>query len=686
MSILSKKQVVFFTCPLAIVDNMFRQKKERARDRLGTMQDLYRGVTNANWAALSLQQNGHLKHALQSWLDLNSYADECVQRLNEELIGVQLAPEEKLILDELNKLRAEVEDNYQSCRKLVQEQQNLQQIQQQQNLQQIQQQQHLQQIQQHHQQNHVQHTLRSGNGVVHPMRRGNRMIKSLRPGGATNYSTTSTPTSSTPSATSPTHSATHLSASTSNIHQNSASARHAANLIWSPSNSLTPRDEFADFSSTSTISDRSKAALKAAAKVKPPRRPYKPKPEQTRSFENKSPPTTNASRSNSPASQSAPPELDPEFDHNYSGGLPPSRRGKQPQIRGKDSQQPPLEAVEPSKDELNDDDALLKKIKGVDIRFTRSILMESNRDQDKVYWSDIAGLEQAKESLMETVVYPFLRPDLFRGLREPVTGMLLFGPPGTGKTMLARAAATESNSTFFSIQSSSLASKWYGESEQLVRALFEVAKAKAPSIIFVDEIDSILGQRSGDGEDNAASRVKNEFLVQWSDLSKAAVGRVDDEGDNGNGDSNGDGNVGNSNSPARVLVLAATNLPWAIDDAARRRFVRRQYIPLPEPETRRAHFQKLLSSTPNDLSEEDMDELVALTEGYSGSDITSLAKDAAIWPIRELGPRMLGLKEVEIRPINLSDFKKSVQNIKPSVNQEGLRKFEEWAHEFGSRG
>lgn len=132
--------------------------------------------------------------------------------------------------------------------------------------------------------------------------------------------------------------------------------------------------------------------------------------------------------------------------------------------------------------------------------------------------------------------------------------------------------------------------------------------------------------------------------------------------------------------------MAATNLPWAIDDAARRRFVRRQYIPLPEPETRRAHFQKLLSSTPNDLSEEDMDELVALTEGYSGSDITSLAKDAAIWPIRELGPRMLGLKEVEIRPINLSDFKKSVQNIKPSVNQEGLRKFEEWAHEFGSRG
>lgn len=115
---------------------------------------------------------------------------------------------------------------------------------------------------------------------------------------------------------------------------------------------------------------------------------------------------------------------------------------------------------------------------------------------DEVHWDDIAGLESAKYSLKEAVVYPFLRPDLFRGLREPVRGMLLFGPPGTGKTMLARAVATESHSTFFSISASSLTSKYLGESEKLVRALFAIAKKLSPSIIFVDEIDSIMGSRN----------------------------------------------------------------------------------------------------------------------------------------------------------------------------------------------
>jgi SpoVK/Ycf46/Vps4 family AAA+-type ATPase len=240
---------------------------------------------------------------------------------------------------------------------------------------------------------------------------------------------------------------------------------------------------------------------------------------------------------------------------------------------------------------------------GVDEGAAKQILNDVVVQGDEVRWADIAGLDIAKNALREAVVYPFLRPDLFMGLREPARGMLLFGPPGTGKTMLARAVATESRSTFFSISASSLTSKFLGESEKLVRALFGLAKLLAPSIIFVDEIDSLLSQRSGGGEHEATQRIKTEFLIQWSDLQRAAAGRETTEKDKERGDAN------------RVLVLAATNLPWAIDEAARRRFVRRQYIPLPESNTRKVQLSTLLGQQKHHLSDADINRLVELTDG-----------------------------------------------------------------------
>lgn len=247
---------------------------------------------------------------------------------------------------------------------------------------------------------------------------------------------------------------------------------------------------------------------------------------------------------------------------------------------------------------------ILKKLPGgVDENAAKQILNEIVVHGDQVRWGDVAGLDVAKAALREAVVYPFLRPDLFMGLREPARGVLLFGPPGTGKTMLARAVATESKSTFFSISASSLTSKYLGESEKLVRALFVLAKLLAPSIIFVDEIDSLLSQRSGSGEHEATRRIKTEFLIQWSDLQRAAAGREVSDKDRERGDAN------------RVLVLAATNLPWVIDEAARRRFVRRQYIPLPESETRKVQIQTLLSQQKHTLGDVDIDTLVGLTEG-----------------------------------------------------------------------
>ncbi|KAI1001587.1 putative AAA domain-containing protein [Podosphaera aphanis] len=312
--------------------------------------------------------------------------------------------------------------------------------------------------------------------------------------------------------------------------------------------------------------------------------------------------------------------------------------------------------------------------KGVHEAAAKQVLDEVVVKGDEVHWGDVAGLDVAKEALKEAVVYPFLRPDLFMGLREPARGMLLFGPPGTGKTMLARAVATESKSTFFSISASSLTSKYLGESEKLVRALFQLARILAPSIIFVDEIDSLLSARSGSGEHESTRRIKTEFFIQWSDLQRAAAGRVQSENEKERGD------------PSRVLVLAATNVPWAIDEAARRRFVRRQYIPLPERNTRASHLKNLLSHQKHNLNDDDIQKLVDLTEGFSGSDITALAKDAAMGPLRSLGEAMLFISMDEVRQIHFADFEASLTSIRPSVSKESLKEFEDWTRVFGERG
>ncbi|KAJ5254671.1 hypothetical protein N7505_011880 [Penicillium chrysogenum] len=332
-----------------------------------------------------------------------------------------------------------------------------------------------------------------------------------------------------------------------------------------------------------------------------------------------------------------------------------------------------------AEDEDEEDDSEIVEImeklpRGVDPQSAKQILNDIVVRGDEVHWDDIAGLEGAKKALKEAVVYPFLRPDLFSGLREPARGMLLFGPPGTGKTMLARAVATESKSTFFSISASSLTSKWHGESEKLVRALFGLAKALAPSIIFVDEIDSLLSARSSGSEHEASRRSKTEFLVQWSDLQRAAAGREQTSREKKEGDA------------SRVLVLAATNMPWDIDEAARRRFVRRQYIPLPEHHVREQQIRRLLSHQHHELSDADIQVLVQVTEGFSGSDITALAKDAAMGPLRNLGEALLHTPMDQIRAIIFQDFESSLYSIRPSVSSDGLRKYEDWAREFGERG
>lgn len=197
---------------------------------------------------------------------------------------------------------------------------------------------------------------------------------------------------------------------------------------------------------------------------------------------------------------------------------------------------------------------------------------------------------------------------MFTGKRKPFKGILLYGPPGTGKSYLAKAVATEADSTFFSVSSADLISKWQGESERLVRNLFEMARESPGNraIIFIDEVDSLCGSRS-EGESDSLRRVKTEFLVQMDGVGK-------EEG--------------------QVLILGATNIPWELDAAIRRRFEKRVYIPLPEKEARTYMVKLHLGDTPNDLTEEDFERIGEITEGASGSDIKVLVKEALMQPLR----------------------------------------------------
>ena len=297
-----------------------------------------------------------------------------------------------------------------------------------------------------------------------------------------------------------------------------------------------------------------------------------------------------------------------------------------------------------------------------------------------VSFDDIAELSQAKNALQEAVLLPLIIPNYFKGIRRPWRGVLLYGPPGTGKTMLAKALATQGKTTFFNVHSSSFASKWRGESEKLVRILFEMARFYAPTTIFIDEVDSLCSKRGEGNEGEGSRRVKAELLVQMEGVNSNTSASANEKSE--------------EDKRKIVTVMAATNRPWDLDDALRRRFEKRVYIPLPNEKGRLQLFNLNLKKIEVDQNI-NYDKLVKLTDGYSGADICNVCREASFMPMRrELlanrGRRVEDLVNdqdfrTKIRaPIVMNDFEKAISNISKSVSQKDLEVYDKWTKEFSS--
>ncbi|XP_009775966.1 uncharacterized protein LOC107803714 [Nicotiana tabacum] len=262
-----------------------------------------------------------------------------------------------------------------------------------------------------------------------------------------------------------------------------------------------------------------------------------------------------------------------------------------------------------------------------------------NPDHIDVEFDSIGGLESIKQALYELVILPMRRPELFSHgkLLGPQKGVLLYGPPGTGKTMLAKAIAKESGAVFINVRISNLMSKWFGDAQKLVSAVFSLAYKLQPAIIFIDEVDSFLGQRKT-SDHEALTNMKTEFMALWDGFT--------------------------TDQNARVMVLAATNRPSELDEAILRRLPQAFEIGFPE-RRERIEILKVILRGERVEDNVDYDHIASLCDGYTGSDLLELCKKAAYFPIRDLlNDEKNGKPSAEPRPLSESDLEKVVATSK----------------------
>lgn len=299
-------------------------------------------------------------------------------------------------------------------------------------------------------------------------------------------------------------------------------------------------------------------------------------------------------------------------------------------------------------------------------------------EKPNVKWSDVAGLEHAKRALQEAVIAPMRLPQLFKNV-DPWMGILLYGPPGTGKSYLAKALATEADCTFFSVSASDIVTKWVGDSEKLVKSLFDRAREKKPSIIFIDEIDSMCVSRDSSSNSSGGQRLLTEFLVQMQGVGKDNSG---------------------------VLVLGATNLPWLLDPGIIRRLEQKIFIPLPDLKARAALIKHACGfEAPQQLAE--------MTEGFSGADLSIAIRNAKMQPVRQVmaathwhvtqdgqyspaPPGAAGAIQMDwmsvppnvlqARQVDMSDYLQAFGETKKSVSPALIARYDEWTREFGKMG